>query len=283
MDLPNFSNEQDKKIVEKTLSLKNLKYETHKYFTDGASSRVILLNSEYLIKQNSAVALEAEVEFLKRISTIPEISNYFQKIVYVEPEYNFVVYSFINGNVMKNPENPKKVVSSLLDITSSLPTYEKEGFGYLGEETKTWIDFLKEEIKYSSENVPENICENSFVYKAAEDLEKFKFTKKLLHGDFGTHNFIEINGNFVGVIDPMPVAGDSLYDLLFGICSNVKLLSSFSLEELLNITNDPKEKIKNLLIVVLYSRISRCLKYHPKDLNIYLDYINKLYNKSIDL
>ena len=283
MNLPNFSNEQDKKIVEKTLSLKNLKYETHKYFTDGASSRVILLNNEYLIKQNSAVALEAEVEFLKRISTIPEISNYFQKIVYVDPKYKFVVYNFINGNVMKSPENPKKVVSSLLDITSNLPTYEKEGFGYLGEETKTWIDFLKEEIKYSSENVPENICENSFVYKAAESLEKYKSTKKLLHGDFGTHNFIEINGNFVGVIDPMPVAGDSLYDLLFGICSNVKLLSSFSLEELLNITNDPKEKIKNLLIVVLYSRISRCLKYHPKDLNIYLNYINKLYNKSIDL
>ena len=283
MNLPNFSSEQDKKIIEKTLSLKNLKYETHKYFTDGASSRVILLNNEYLIKQNSALALKAEVEFLKRVATIPKISDYFQKIVYVEPEYNFVVYSFINGNVMKNPENPKKVVSSLLDITSNLPTYEKEGFGYLGEETKTWVEFLKEEIKYSSGNVPENICENSFVYKAAENLEKYKFTKKLLHGDFGTHNFIEVDGNFVGVIDPMPVAGDSLYDLLFGICSNVKLLSSFSLEELLNITNDPKEKIKNLLIVVLYSRISRCLKYHPKDLNIYLNYINKLYNKSIDL
>ena len=283
MNLPNFSNDQDKKIVETFLSLNNLKYETHKYFTDGASSRVILLNNEYLIKQNSALALKAEVEFLKRVATIPKISDYFQKIVYVEPEYNFVVYSFINGNVMKNPENPKKVVSSLLDITSNLPTYEKEGFGYLGEETKTWVEFLKEEIKYSSGNVPENICENSFVYKAAENLEKYKFTKKLLHGDFGTHNFIEVDGNFVGVIDPMPVAGDSLYDLLFGICSNVKLLSSFSLEELLNITNDPKEKIKNLLIVVLYSRISRCLKYHPKDLNIYLNYINKLYNKSIDL
>ena len=283
MNLPNFSNDQDKKIVETFLNLNNLKYETHKYFTDGASSRVILLNNEYLIKQNSALALKAEVEFLKRVATIPKISNYFQKIVYVEPEYNFVVYSFINGNVMKNPENPKKVVSSLLDITSSLPTYEKECFGYLGEETKTWVDFLKEEIKYSSEYVPENICENSFVYKAAESLEKYKFTKKLLHGDFGTHNFIEINGNFVGVIDPMPVAGDSLYDLLFGICSNVKLLSSFRIEELLNITNEPKEKIKSLLIVVLYSRISRCLKYHPRDLDIYLDYINKLCNKSIDL
>lgn len=283
MSLPNFSNEQDKKIVETFLSLNNLKYETHKYFTDGASSRVILLNNEYLIKQNSAVALEAEVEFLKRISTISKISNYFQKIVYVDPEYKFVVYNFINGNVMKNPENPKKIVSFLLDITSNLPTYEKEGFGYLGEETKTWVDFLKEEIKYSSENVPENICENGFVFKAAENLENFKFTKKLLHGDFGTHNFIEVDGNFVGVIDPMPIAGDSMYDLLFGICSNVKLLSSFSLEELLTITNDPKEKIKNLLIVVLYSRISRCLKYHPKDLNIYLNYINKLYNKSIDL
>ena len=100
------------------------------------------------------------------------------------------------------------------------------------------------------------------------------FDKKLLHGDFGTHNFIENNGKFVGIIDPQAIIGDPLYDILFALCSNVSLLNTYTLDELYLIINEPKEKIKSLLIVVLYSRISRALKYHPNDIPAYLEYFN---------
>ena len=109
-----------------------------------------------------------------------------------------------------------------------------------------------------------------------EILEKYPFEKKLLHGDFGTHNFIQDNGKLVGVIDPMPVIGDYLYDLLFAIVSNVNILSSVTLEDLYTLVNEPSEKIKAMLTIVLYCRISRCLKYHPDDLDTYMNFWNNL-------
>ena len=45
-------NEKDKKIIQEILEKLNETYIEHKYFTDGADSRVILLNNKYLIKQN---------------------------------------------------------------------------------------------------------------------------------------------------------------------------------------------------------------------------------------
>ena len=43
-------NEKDKKIIQEVLEKVNESYIEHKYFTDGADSKVILLNNKYLIK-----------------------------------------------------------------------------------------------------------------------------------------------------------------------------------------------------------------------------------------
>ena len=80
------------------------------------------------------------------------------------------------------------------------------------------------------------------------------------------------DGKLIGVIDPMPVIGDSLYDILFALVSNTDILSTITLEDIYSLINEPKEKIKALLTIVLYSRISRCLKYHPQDIDIYMDF-----------
>ena len=77
-------------------------------------------------------------------------------------------------------------------------------------------------------------------------------------------------------IDPMPVIGDYLYDLLFAIVSNVDILSYVSLENLYCLIDEPTEKIRAMLVVVLYCRISRCLKYHPQDIDIYMEFWDKL-------
>lgn len=107
-------------------------------------------------------------------------------------------------------------------------------------------------------------------------LEDYKFDKKLIHGDFGTHNFIKVNGKFAGVIDPMPVIGDSLYDTLFAIVSNASVVKNISLNKIYSLLSEPHQKIKAMLIVVIYCRIARCLKYHKQDINIYMDFWNRL-------
>lgn len=267
----NIEKEVDKEIIETILDVLNIEYEKHKYFNNGASSRVILLNDKYLIKQNSKNILRAEVEFLTLNN-----SNMFQKIIYFDPNYKFVVYKFISGDTMKNVEDVEDTLQKIIKIASNYHEYKKEGYGYLNEEVETWSQFLEDEINDSSLNLQEYITEKTVVNNSIKNLEKYPFNKKLLHGDFGTHNFIKENGKLVGVIDPMPVIGDYLYDLLFAIVSNVQILSKLSIEKLYEIINEPKEKIKSMLIIVLYSRISRCLKYHPQDINIYMSYWNKI-------
>ena len=265
-------NEQkDKKIMNILLNHLHEEYETHKYFNTGASSKVILLNNKYLIKQNTKLILQAEIEFLK-LNNI----DMFQKIVYVDPKYEFVVYDFIPGETMKHVDDVQDAIQKIVSIATSYPECTLDGFGYLNEEVSSWIRFLKDEITYSSMNLKSHIPNKKVVNQCLDIIEKYPFEKKLLHGDFGTHNFIQDNGKLVGVIDPMPVIGDYLYDLLFAIVSNVNLLSSVTLDDMYSLVDEPSEKIKALLTVVLYCRISRCLKYHPQDIDIYMDFWNNL-------
>lgn len=265
-------NEQkDKKIIDNLLNHLHEEYKNHKYFNTGGSSKVILLNDVYLIKQNTKLILQAEIEFIKFNN-----SNMFQKIIYVDPKYEFIVYKFIPGETMKHINDVNDFIKKIVDISTSYPNCNLDGYGYLNEEVSSWIRFLKDEVTYSSLNLKEYIPNKKIINKSLEILENYPFEKKLLHGDFGTHNFIQNNGNFIGVIDPMPVIGDYLYDLLFAIVSNVDILSTISLDFLYKLINEPPEKIKALLTIVLYSRISRCLKYHPEDIDIYMNFWNSL-------
>ena len=265
-------NEQkDKKIMNYLLNHLHEEYKNHKYLNTGQSSKVFLLNDKYLVKQNTKLILQAEIEFLKHNDL-----DMFQKIIYVDPKYEFVVYEFIPGETMKHVDDVKDTIQKIVSITNSYTDCNLDGFGYLNEETSSWSRFLKDEITYSSLNLKDHIPSKRAVNKCVEILENYPFDKKLLHGDFGTHNFIQDNGKLVGVIDPMPVIGDSLYDLLFAIVSNVNILSSVSLEDLYNLVDEPQEKIKAMLTVVLYCRISRCLKYHPKDIDVYMEIWDKI-------
>ena len=265
-------NEQkDKKIMNNLLNHLHEDYKNHKYFNTGGSSKVILLNDKYLIKQNTKLVLQAEIEFLKINN-----SDMFQKIIYIDPKYDFVVYSFIPGETMKHINDVRNVIQKIVSITKSYPNCSLDGFGYLNEETSSWSRFLKDEVTYSSLNLKEYIPNKKVVNSCINVLENYPFEKKLLHGDFGTHNFIQDNGVFVGVIDPMPVIGDYLYDLLFAIVSNVGILSSLSLEDIYALVDEPLEKVKAMLTIVLYCRISRCFKYHPEDVDFYMQVWNSL-------
>ena len=260
-------NEKDKQIIEEVLKKLQETYVEHKYFTDGADSRVILLNNKYLIKQNNFASIKAEIDFFE--STF---STFLQKLVYYPPSFEFVVYDFIPGKPMKKITSSKEIISKILEIVSIFSNTSKPGFGYLGEEFDTWEDFLTHEA-FHRKNIDD--IDKTIVKNAITTLKNYPFDKKLLHGDFGTHNFIENDGKFVGIIDPQPILGDPLYDILFAICSNVGLLNTYSLEELYYLINEPKDKIKSMLIVVLYARISRAIKYHPNDIPTYLEYLKK--------
>lgn len=265
-------NEQkDKKIMNFLLNHLHEDYKNHKYLNIGVSNKVILLNDNYLIKQNTKLILQAEIEFLKLNNL-----DMFQEIIYVDPKYEFVVYKFIPGETMKHVDDVQDTIQKIVSIAKSYNDCSLDGFGYLNEETSSWSRFLKDEVTYSSLNLKDLIPNRKVVNKCINILEDYPFDKKLLHGDFGTHNFIQDDGKLVGVIDPMPVIGDYLYDLLFAVVSNVEILSAVFLEDIYSLVDEPAEKVKALLTVVLYCRISRCLKYHPDDVDTYMQFWNGL-------
>lgn len=267
----NIDNKTDKDIIEFVLKLLNIPYKCHKYFTDGVSSHVILLNNKYLIKRSTPYAIKAEIKFL---SVNP--SSKMQKIIYFDHSYRFAVYEFIQGDIMKQVDDIDDFLENILHITSNYKIVDYYGFGYLYEEVSTWSKFLLDEITDSSETLAAYIPDNAIVLDQVKLLEGYKFDKKLIHGDFGTHNFIKVNGKFAGVIDPMPVIGDSLYDTLFAIISNATVIKNISLDKIYSLISEPHQKIKAMLIVVLYCRIARCLKYHKQDIPIYIDFWNNL-------
>jgi len=260
----NFENKIDERIVKEVLKNFNIEYECHKYFNDGVCSRVILLNKKYLIKQNNLI--DGEAEFYKYNNI-----DMFQKLLYIAPNYEYIVYEFINGETMSSVEDPQDTINKIIKIADSYANYDKDFYGYFDEKVDSWEEFLKREVGYCK-NLKGYIDDNSEVYNCIEILNKYSFEKKVLHGDFGTHNFIQRDNKFVGVIDPQTVIGDKLYDILFAFVSNVDILRCITFDKLDVMLNEEKEKIYAMFVIVLYSRISRCLKYHKEDIDIYMDY-----------
>ena len=112
---------------------------------------------------------------------------------------------------------------------------------------------------------------NQITELLTKDLTSFHFEPRLLHGDLGIYNILVNNSNkLVGIIDPYPIVGDSLYDLLFFVVSSENLISSFRLDVLETITKAPRKKIILLLLPILLNRIARQLK-NKKDATNFLD------------
>lgn len=253
------------KVLSKILNLdkNNIKI---KEFKNGTMSKVFLVNEKYILKSNNQNQLKCEVEFLKSCK-----NQLFSKLIYVDNNFEFIIYEYIEGNDMKNVNNPKEVITKLYEVVSTYSRATNLGYGYVDKIVDTWDSFINDEINSSSLNLTNRYNINK-ARNAKEILKKYTFDKKILHGDFGTHNFIENDSKFVGIIDPQTVYGDYLYDFLFGIVSNVDLIKSITIDEIVKLVKEDKEKVIAMYTVVLYSRISRCLKYHKEDIDIYNEY-----------
>lgn len=239
-----------------------------KYFRDGTDSRIFLLNGKYIVKQNTPALLKSEFEFSKTYSENSKI----QRVILAEENYKYIVYEFIPGDVMHVVEHIDDLLFHIKEITNSYKDYTGPEFGYIHEPSNSWIDFLKTKVHEASLTLPDSFDFLPQVYEAISTLEHCDFQKKLIHGDFGTHNFIKKNGDFVGVIDPIPTAGDPLYDFIYACLSNIDIVKHLSVEFLVEKTGESAEKVKAMLIISLFCRMSACLRHHKEDLDNYVDF-----------
>ena len=257
--------------IENRLKIKIDDCEIH-YFTEGATdSTVFSIHNKYLIKTFKETEFDIQVEFLNKYK-----NKYFQKIIYMNKDLLYICFEFVEGTKFKIDDiNIEQVLNDVYNICSHYELVDYDGYGYLdGELNKSWKDFLFEEIIYSKSEITN--VDISKIFNALDVIQKYKCDKYLIHGDFGTHNFL-INNGEIRVIDPMGVIGDYLYDFYFALLSNKDLFMNISLERILSYFDKEMEYKKALLYIVIYIRMSRAHKY---DINSYANYLELFNNFS---
>ena len=200
--------------LEKKLGI-SVNKEKIKFFTDGVSSSIVFRYDEYLIKTTNVKELDAYIEFFNLYHI-----DCFQKIICYSKELLYICFNYIEGSLFKeNKLDSKDVVKQLYEITCNYKEYNYDSYGYLEEEKFTWHDFLMDESYRKEDNID---IDYSKLFDALNVIDKVDAPKYLIHGDFGTHNFI-VNNNKIFVIDSIPLIGDYLYDFYFAIFTDINI------------------------------------------------------------
>ena len=255
-------------IVTKKLNIQLVEYQ---FLKSNNDKTVILLNHSYIIKIDTTQELLMEYYFY-----INTPCSYLPNILLFDICNHFLVYSYISGTPVNCVD--KNIITSLANLKySSISTHK---YGYLISPFKTWISFIIEQLQ-SDRLILNSIIDSTFLNKISyllyNKLTNFSFETKLIHGDLGIYNIILDNQKLVGIIDPFPLIGDPLYDILFFCVSSEKLVTYINLNFLSSITHCSIEKIILLLFPILINRIAR-QKKNNQNYTVYLEFLYKLWD-----
>jgi fructosamine-3-kinase len=252
----------------------------YKALSGGTSSNIGILrygeNAKYVLKSNETKVIQEEVQFLDYYSEV----DLLPKVLYVEPSYQYIVYPFIEGETNYPRKNKAKVLKTLVQtlINNYKPVSDQKGWGWSYDLTASWQEFLISEVEYAKQIIDSNLLRQddfNMILKLIKSPKRKGSTRQpfLLHGDCGVHNFLFSEEQLCGVIDPMPIVGEPLYDLVFAFCSSPDNLTMETIQTATNYL-DLWERNNALLceevLIGLYIRFARCTLHHPNDLNEYL-------------
>ncbi len=250
-------------ILEDIINKLNIKIDNINTFKDGTTdSLVFSINNKYLIKTMNI----EEIERYKIFFNLYKDNKYFQKIIYINENLNYICFEFIKGNRFQDiTYDYVKAIDEIFNIINSYKEYDSDFYGYLDYKVNTPYEFLLSEINYAKEKI--EFINLDKVYKALDNIKDYNYSKYLLHGDFGIHNFI-VSNNKIRVIDPMPMVFDPLYDFYFACLSSSFLLKNIDL--IFKYYDRDLSYKKNLFIIVFYIRMSRAYVYDKEHFNEYL-------------
>jgi fructosamine-3-kinase len=271
-----------KKIIKELIQNKIIYSKTTQFekLSGGTVSELYLLHNsdgtEYVVKLNEPQVIKSEVNFLNCYKDLNLLPN----LLFVEQSYNYIVYSFISGSTNFARKNKlgmlKALVLGLINNYRTVPNVI--GWGYADELTDSWQDFLLNEVIEANRILESHLerDEYNFVLNVIETLRKNNIEREpfLLHGDCGVHNFIFNEGQLSGVIDPTPVIGDPLYDLIYAFCSSPDDLTKETIDLAVSYLMIKGGKNNSILyeevIIGLYLRLATSIKHHPNDFDEYL-------------
>ncbi|MFJ8530333.1 aminoglycoside phosphotransferase family protein [Bacillus sp. NPDC094106] len=250
----------------------------YKKLTGGTTSRLYLIEGkeQCVVKLNGPKVIEEEAYFLN----FYENDSLFPKLLYVDPLNRYIVYSFIPGSTSYDGGNKRDVLCTLVQevIHTYKVTMEMNQWGWKEEPVDSWQDFLLKRVMEASENLKTYIIEEDFrtVLEFVHSPNRHLHSNQpfLLHGDCGFHNFIFKENKLYGVIDPLPVLGEPIYDLIYAFCSTPEDLTKETIDRVVEQSVFQKSKKGKVLyeevIIGLYLRLETCIRHHPEDLGDYL-------------
>ncbi|MFG6494718.1 aminoglycoside phosphotransferase family protein [Fictibacillus sp. UD] len=251
----------------------------YKPLTGGTVSQLFLLHTEdgnhYVVKSNEPRITQSEADYLKSYAKLELLPN----LHYVEQSHKYLVYSFIDGSTNYVSNNKQellvRLVQNLINHYKTVP--ERNGWGWADEPTDSWHSYLLNRTM-DAKKVLNSYLEDDdhdLVFDLVQEVKDVELQPYLLHGDLGVHNFIFNNGHLNGVIDPTPVIGDPLYDLIYAFCSSPDDLTQQTIGSaasvLISKGNRINANVYENVMIGLYHRLATCIKHHPHDLKEYLN------------
>ena len=252
----------------------NLSAAKYEFYTDGATDATVFsIDDKYLVKITDLNTVQTQREFLKE-----NPNNVFQNLLCSSDDLSYLCFEFIEGKHYDGNEiDAKDATEQIRQIVGNYRKYPHDGYGFLNEEHVSWRAFLLDEIEYARrtiQDVPTEKVMSALEVAGSENPEQY-----LLHGDFGTHNFLLQNGK-IRVIDPMPLVGDYLYDFYFALLSNVEIFTRLGADYIYSFFPERELSYKRaILTVALYVRMSRAATYDKDNLPAYFDLYGAIIEK----
>jgi hypothetical protein len=223
----------------------------------------------YVVKSNTPDQIAAESRFYQLYRAVPLLP----RTEYVDPEYRYMIYRYVSGETRYSRGTKQELLSDLVHrMINHYVQPERPGLYEWAEEP----ELVRHNMAYSRSVIGSHLEEADHLFIQEICIRRSRRVSEdglyVLHGDFGVHNFLFAEGVLSGIIDPWPVTGRPLYDLLYAFCSSPDDLELSILLTAVRQMNTGPIHLPDLIedmMIALYSRISTCLCHHPEDLAAY--------------
>jgi len=250
-------------------------YDEYRDLKGGTSSIIGVLGRDgkpaYVVKMNSPEQTASEAMFLKTYRTISFIPN----LHYLDPSNRYLVYPFMPGR-SEYKGGKAALLAELVDRV--LNHYERapqsSGFEAIDKREASFWD-----LDWNRSVIGSHLSEADFlfvtdVFERRNRRVQVIDSEYVLHGDCGMHNFLFDGTTLTGVIDPLPILGQPVFDLVYAFCSSPDDLDFPTLRSALSRLRIgehlTEQAVWEDVIIGLYSRVSSCIQHHPHDLPEYV-------------
>jgi aminoglycoside phosphotransferase (APT) family kinase protein len=261
-------------LISKEILPKRCEY---KQLSGGTQSMVwaILCDGQarYVLKAGNPHVLRAEVHYLQMYRSL----SFLPRLHHVDAGGCFIVYEYTSGETKYPGKNKRELLITLVqNIVSQyqqVPSTDK--WGWLDAPHSSWRDFLIHRVQEKRATINDHLSHDDHQFILDIATRKTAERPYLLHGDFGAHNFLFENEQLVGVIDPFPVIGEPIYDLVYAFCSTPDDLDLETIAPAVAVLptwqSNKQTDLHQEVLLGLYLRIATCMCHHPTDLPQYLE------------